>query len=185
MSIRTRLRELESEKPPKLKRFKPTLTARAAQRLIFFAGQAMVDLEKSDSAVNLLSSPGDIVAALNRWTTGGLVHGNKRRGKFLDDLCPPPPEIWEIRITEPAPALQQVRLLGRFACPDALVIFRAHTRGFLGDKGSQNWKDATSACETGWNALFPGFAPFSAKTIHEYVTENCHAFPIKRCPGSA
>jgi hypothetical protein len=48
----------------------------------------------------------------------------------------------------------------------------------LGNKGSPQWRAAMDACAQKWNELFPGVPPFSGKTIHDYVTENCDDFTI-------
>jgi hypothetical protein len=70
-----------------------------------------------------------IVAALDRWVLGEKIYGRKR-GEFLDRLKPPPPDVWEIRVTVPA---IQARMFGRFAEPDTLILTKFHTRAVLGD----------------------------------------------------
>jgi hypothetical protein len=85
----------------------------------------MKDFDDPRSAVNLLVGKGYIAAAMTRWVSGGLVYGDNRRGRYLDRLTSPPPEIWEIRVTEPA---VQGRLFGRFAEPDTLILTKFHTR---------------------------------------------------------
>lgn len=173
MSIRTRLKELEGATPPAVTRFKhPALPT---TRLVFLAGQAATAFEDPSSAVNLLGCHGKNYAALTRWATGGRVHGTKKRGTFVDSLDPPPPDIWEVRVTEPS---VQTRFLGCFADPDVLVLMRLHTRGHLGKKGSQAWEEAMQGCASDWATLFPTHAPFSASTIDQYVTENCDDFPV-------
>ena len=128
------------------------------------------------SATILLVGKGAIVAALDRWVLGDRVYGTKRKGEFLDRLDPPPPEIWEIRVTSPN---VQARLFGRFAEPDTLILTKFHTRPFLGKRGSAAWTQAMNHCQTSWDQLFPGTAPFNhLNDIHAYVTENCDDFPI-------
>ena len=134
----------------------------------------MKDYADPSSAVNMLVHRGFVEAALTRWTSGGRIFGNKRRGLFLDRLCPPPSDIWEIRVTEPA---VQARLFGRFAAPNTLVLTKFYTRQMLGKKGSENWQNAMNECETTWNNLF-GEPPFSGEMISEYVLENCDDFPL-------
>lgn len=124
-----------------------------------------------------LSSPDLVYAscsALDAWVTGNRMYGDTR-GRFLFRLDPPPPEIWELRVTEP---VVQVRLLCRFAEPDTLIITKMPTRGLLGKKGSQAWTTAMSDCATVWTELFGNLAPFMATDVHNYVTENCDDFPI-------
>jgi hypothetical protein len=134
----------------------------------------MKDLTSPDRVVNLLGLRGMVEAELKRWVHGGRVWVDlKGKPRFLKPLCPPPPEIWELRFTDPR---VQVRLFGRFAEPNTIVGTKFHTRQMLGDKGSRHWREAMIACESQWNDLFPGMPPFSGKTIHEYVTENCDDF---------
>jgi hypothetical protein len=145
------------------------------KRRLYLTVEALNDLTNPNSAVNLLVRRSYVEAALTRWTLGERVYGNRRGGRFLKRLDPPPSEIWEIRVTEPTP---QARLLGRFAEPDTLILTKFFTRGLLGDKGSQAWQNAMQECELSWNTLFAGTPPFSGNRIHVYVTENCDDFPI-------
>jgi hypothetical protein len=137
----------------------------------------MHEFDDANSATNLLCGRGYIEAALAKWTLGERVHSDGKKGRFLKDLEPPPPEVWEIRVTEPS---VQARLVGRFAEPNTLILVKFYTRQLLGDKGSQGWKRAMENCETQWNKLFPNHAPFSGQSIGDYVTENCDDFPIKK-----
>lgn len=146
-----------------------------SRRRLYLAEQAIRDLNDRNSAVNLLVGAGAIQAAMTRWVLGGLVYGNGRRGLFLDRLKPPPPEVWEIRVVEHNP---QARLFGRFAEQDTLVLTAFRTRGYLGKKSSIAWRDAMTASVASWERLFPGVPPFSGRSIHDFVSENCHDFPI-------
>ena len=172
MSIRSRIIQLQAE--GRLTPYAPR-TRQPARRRLYLAPAAVTDLTNPQSATNILSGRGFIEAALTRWTVGDRVFGEKRRGRFLCRLEEPPPEIWEIRVTEP---VVQCRLLGRFAEPDTLILMKFYTRRVLGSKGSLQWSAGMMLCEEIWNELFPGTAPFSAGTIHEYVTENCDDFSI-------
>ena len=171
MSISTHIVTLEAA--DKLRRYVPRIR-RAPRRRLYMASKAMKDLDNPSSAVNLLVGKGFIESALTRWVSGELVYG-KTRGRFLDRLKPPPPEIWEIRVTEP---VVQARLLGRFAEPDTLILINFHTRSHLGKRGSAGWLTAMSDCVKVWDELFPDNPPFAGPNIHAYVTENCDAFPI-------
>jgi hypothetical protein len=90
-------------------------------------------------------------------------------------LDPPPPEIWEVRVTLPRP---QARLLGRFAGPDTLILTHLHTRTHLGDRDSANWKQALTQCASIWKEMFDPLEPFSGPNVHSYITENCDDFSI-------
>ena len=116
---------------------------------------------------------------MSRWVLGELVHGDKKRGLFIDRLEKPPSDVWEMRVTEP---IVQARALGFFAEPDALVMMRMHTRGHLGDRHPtqrDNWDEAMDQCWAVWATLFPGEQPLSGVTIHVFVTENVDDFPLK------
>jgi len=174
MSIHARLKELEGTNPPIVERFVPA-GRHPPKRRAYLLGQAKSEFQSAESAVNLLVGKGQIYNSLVRWTSGGLVHGNKRRGLFLDSLDPPPSDLWEVRVTEP---IVQARFIGCFADRDTLVLMRLHTRGFLGDKGSQAWSSAMAACVADWSLHFPQHSIHSAPSIHDYVSENCDDFPI-------
>jgi hypothetical protein len=148
---------------------------RPARRRLYLTQDALKDLTDRSSAVNLLVGRGFIEAALTRWVTGGLVYGDRRGGRFLRRLLPPPPEIWEIRVTDP---IVQARLLGRFAEPDTLILFKFYTRALLGERNSAAWRNAMRTCEKSWQDLFGSVTPFSGTTIHDYITENCDDFPL-------
>jgi hypothetical protein len=171
MLIKTHITALEAA--GKLRRYVPR-GRHPPKRRLYLAGLAMQDFDDSSSATNLLVGKGFIEAALTRWVSCGRIWGDNR-GRFLDRLSPPPPEIWEIRVTEP---VTQARLFGRFAEPDTLILTKFHTRALLGDKGSQAWTAAMANGVKTWESLFPDHAPFSGPNIHAYVTENCDAFPL-------
>jgi hypothetical protein len=136
----------------------------------------MRDLASQNGIVVLIALRGMVEAELKRWVFGDRVWVDLAgKPRFLKPLCPPPSEIWELRFTDPR---VQLRLFCRFAEPDVLIGTKFHTRQMLGDKGSRQWHDAMNVCEQKWDELFPGVPPFSGKTIHDYVTENCDDFPI-------
>jgi hypothetical protein len=173
MSIRARIDALVTAgelliyplRPPRMARRRLYLTTTTL---------AWADLMDRNSAVNLLGCRGFIEASLTRWVAGGRVYGDSR-GRFLFRLDPPPPEIWEVRVTEP---VVQARLMGRFAEPDTLILTKFMTRQLLGKKGSVAWQTAMAECANSWVVLFACCSPFSADIIHEYVTEKCDDFPI-------
>ena len=136
----------------------------------------MKDFDDASSATNLLVGQGFIRSSFDRWVLGERVYSDGKKATFLKDLEPPPPEIWEIRVTEP---VAQARLIGRFAAPDTIIIAKFYTRRFLGKKASSEWKGAMAHCNSLWEQLFPDHPPFSRETIGEYVTENCDEYPIK------
>lgn len=174
MSISDRLRELDgkvirrfefpSRKPPK--------------RRLYLADQAMIEFDNPNSAVNSLVGRGFVEASLARWVSGGHVNGNKRRGLFVDRLKPPPPDVWELRITEP---IVQARGLGFFAEKDTLVLMRLHTRKFMGDRHptqEDQWDRTMKECVETWNRLFAGHSVHQGTAIYDFVSENVDDFPI-------
>jgi len=175
MSIHATIAALEAE--GKLTRYLRRRSRHPARRRLFFTVEAARDLADPNSAVNLLVGRGFLEASLMRWVSGQQVYGNRRGGRFLRRLWPPPSEIWEIRVTEP---IVQARLFGRFAEPDTLILTRFHTRRLLGAKGSQDWQRAMIECANIWSGVFGSVDPFSGSSIHHYVTENCDDFPLDR-----
>jgi hypothetical protein len=152
-----------------------------AKRRLFLTEAAVKDLEDPNSAANILDVRGFIESAMARWVLGERIYADDRgKPRFLKRLDAPPPEIWEIRVTEPR---VQARLFGRFAEPDTLILTKFHSRDVLRDRKKSaahdsEWRVAMTQCEAAWNALFPGINPFSGPDIHAYVTENCDDFPI-------
>jgi len=164
----------------KLRRY-PLRSRLPAKRRLFLTQSAVKELEDPNSATNLLGVRGFIESAMSRWVLGQTVYADERgKARFLKRLQPPPPEIWEIRVTEPR---INARLLGRFAEPDTLILSRFYSRGVLRDKKrspaqDSEWQTAMLGCASTWDKLFPGIAPFVGPDIHAYVTENCDDFPI-------
>ena len=150
--------------------YMPISTRKTARRRLFLTACAERERTNKDSAVNLLCGEGYIRAALDRWVLGERVYS-----AFLKKLIPPPDEIWEIRVTAPRP---QARLFGRFAEPDTLILTGFFTRDHLGKNGSAAWREAMKDCVRQWEALLSGHAPYSAASIHDYVTENCDDFNV-------
>jgi hypothetical protein len=167
ISVEMLIDQLEHE--GKLRRFEPT-SRQAPKRRVFLAKAAQADFDSHKSAVNIKCGQGHIRAALTRWVNEQRVYQG-----FLKPLKPPPRDIWEIRVTPPK---NHVRLIGCFAVPNTLVLTKFYTRAHLGPYGSPAWKSAMGNCAHAWNSLFPSIAPFWAKTIAEYVTENCDDFEI-------
>jgi hypothetical protein len=167
MSIENLIASLEAA--GKLRPFKPR-SRHKAQRRLYLSPAAMADYDDPQSAINLLVGDGFVRAAMTRWTLGERIYKG-----FIKRLDPPPPEIWEMRVTEP---IVQGRLLGRFACADTLVLTKFHTRGLLGKRGSVAWASAMQGCDSYWRTAFPGVPIFSCASIHDYVTENCDDFEI-------
>lgn len=172
MSIQKILSELEASNPPMVQRFQSPSKS-VAKRRLYLAGTAIGDFNNHQSATNLLGLKGYISASMTRWVTGGRVHGDKTRGRFLDRLDPPPHEVWEIRVTEPT---INARLFGRMCERDTLVITNFRTRQLLGKRGSADWAAAMESCVSQWGQL--GLPLLVGSKIGDYVSENYDEFPI-------
>lgn len=150
-----------------------------ARRCLFLTAETWKDINNPNSAMALLGGRGPVEAAMTKWVNGEYIYGRRIGGVlkcgFLCRLDPPPPEIWEIRVTEP---LVRWRIFARFASPDTLVATSVRTRTLLGKKGSSNWVAAMNDSVAAWNALFPNHAPFTANQVRDYVTENCDEFEL-------
>lgn len=139
-------------------------------------GRFATKFDDPNSAVNLMIGRGPIEAALMAWTLGDYLPDNGAdEAGFIKRLESPPPEIWEIRVTNPAP---QARIFGRFAEPDTFIATDMNTRSFLGRKDSTNWKQACALCAADWAALFPTNLPFQGSVVSDYISENCDDFPL-------
>jgi hypothetical protein len=178
MSIEEKIAELEGT--GRLTRFEPP-SVRPLRRSLFLGGDALREFNDPHSATNVLVGRGRINAALVKWVTNGQVYASNGKPRFLKRLCAPPPEIWEMMVTEPG---SQGRLFCRFARPNTLILLNLHTRNHLGKKHikkkerSHNWETAMKQCADCWNALFPKMPPFSGPNVHAYITENCDDFEI-------
>jgi hypothetical protein len=164
------------ERKGELTRYVPARTLRAPARRFFMTKHMAQLLTDPNSAVNLLVGRGAIEAALTQWTVGDYLYDNGHGGPgFIKRLVAPPPEIWEIRVTHPAP---QARIFGRFAEPDTFIATTMHTRSYLGSKGSGAWISTCNQCAADWAALLPMFPPHQGKAVCDYITEDCDDFPL-------
>ena len=72
-------------------------------------------------------------------------------------------EVWEIRSMAPQPAL---RVFGRFAAPDVLVL--THMK----ERGSINFEMEIGTCEGIWSNCFGDRPPYKGDNLDGYLTEN-------------
>lgn len=170
MSIETLIAAAERANPPNLVRFVPR-SRHPPKRRAFLTAQAMTDLFDPNSAPNLLGGAGYSLAALTRWTLGERIYP-----EYIKRLDPPPPEIWEIRVTAPRP---QWRLFCLFPAMDTLIVTRCHSRSLLGRKGSAEWKRAMTDTAAQWSSLFGTAPPYANgdRSIN-YIAENRDDFEV-------
>lgn len=171
MSIQFKIPDLEYA--GKLQKHTPR--HKAAKRRLYLANSAFRELDNPTSAICTLVGKGYVEQALDWWTSGGRLWGDDKRGLFLDRLCRPPPEIWEIRISEP---IIKARVFCRFAEQDTLIATHIHTRNLLGKRNSKMWERAMLFCEASWQSLFGSCGPHSGIRIGDYVSENYDDFPL-------
>lgn len=174
MSIADELRALEAN--GEIVRYRPE-RARRARRRLYLARRAVEAYNDPHSAVSMLVGKGYVCAALDRWALGDRVCGDATRCRFLCPLHPPPPHIWEVRVTLP---VAQGRLFGCFLEPNTLVLTHFHMRRYLDE--DDHWFVAMTDCQRTWERLFPFRTPFQSTCIPHYVTENCDDFPIVTRP---
>jgi hypothetical protein len=151
---------------------------RPSLRRLYLTRHAWDQATNPRSSIGLFGLLGEVEAAMAHWTLGDLVYADGRgEPSFLKRLEEPPPEVWNIRVTQPR---TQVRLFGRFVEPDALIVTHAVLRGDLSRKGRRSpkkWTAVMNACVASWNGLGLG-APFAGASVHAYVTENCDDFSL-------
>lgn len=174
MSIRERIDELV--KGNALIPFR--LEGVKARRALFMTHEMQRVMSNPVSSVNFFQQKAEIISFFERWVGGGLIAirlTQEGKDAELARLMPPPEEIWEIRLLAPRP---QVRVFGRFAARDMLVVTAAHNRDQLGSatsrtgKRNQSWLRAMYDCERDWNRIFGGAEPLRGYAIGDYVSEN-------------
>lgn len=97
----------------------------------------------------------------------------KPRPTYLSRLDPGQDEVWEIRSRDPKPG---IRVFGRFAEQDLLIVLNWGYRNDLGGPGSSEFKRQIRKCKAEWRNLFPSYDPKSGKTVDEYISDN--AIPV-------
>lgn len=169
--ISAKIASLEAAR--KLVRYEPRRVK--AVRRLYLCEQAVKDVTEASSALAVMRLQGSVLAVFDHWTAGRRVWVDASgKPRLLKPLYPPDPKVWEMLVLEPG---AQVRVFFVFAEPNTIVATHARTRNFLGKKNSANWLDAKAQCMRTWSELFD-VPPFEGKTISDYVTENCDAFPI-------
>ena len=168
MTIETLIKAAELD--GRLIRFVPR-TRNPPQRRAFCSFRMIDEIRNPNSALNVLQGAGHVTAAITRWVAGDVIYKG-----FVKRLKPPPPDVWEIRVTWPSP---QWRIFGCFAAQDTLVLSHYRSRGALGQFGSREWSAAMSECAAHWAGLF-GSAPCYRNGDRSigYVTGKCDDFKI-------
>jgi hypothetical protein len=121
-----------------------------------------------------------IKSAFDHWTLGQQIYGRREKGKFtrgsfMCPLHPPPPDVWEIRVTQP---INQVRIFGFFTATDHFLATNMHTRRFLDEDGGNGWIRAMERSVEIWTEIFPQHTALRGSSINDFVSEKCDEFPI-------
>jgi hypothetical protein len=97
----------------------------------------------------------------------------KPKSTYLARLDPGRDEVWEIRSRFPR---RGIRVFGRFADADHLVLLNWEYRDNLGGPGSDEFKVEMRKAKAEWKRLFQTYEAHTGVSIHDYVTRNC--FPV-------
>lgn len=174
MSMREKLMELEKE--GRVHRF-PSPKGFNAKRALFMSEELVKAINGANTAVGFYKCKPEVIRLFERWVKGDLIkirmngHG---KGAFIALLDDPPPDVWELRVTEPKP---QFRVFCRFVCEDMIVATSIRTRDELGPrqtktgKKSQAWASAMRDCVSMWSGLFPAHEPHNGKVSSDFLTE--------------
>jgi hypothetical protein len=97
----------------------------------------------------------------------------KPKETYLARLDPGRDEVWEIRSRAPKPG---IRVFGRFADTDHLILLNWEYREPLGGPGSEEFNIEIRKCKAEWRKLFPTYDAHTGDKVHEYVKRN--AVPV-------
>lgn len=177
MSINDALRQLEID--GKVVRFQAP-RGFAAKRGLFLTEDLVKALNGTNGTVAFYKAKMPIISLFERWVKGDLVkvrlRGHKR-GAFVARLEPPPPDVWEFRVTEPTP---QFRVFFRFVSKDIAVATSIRTRAELGPKQTKSgkkshaWASVMRECGDHWGKLFGSAEPLSGDDLSQFMTEYEH-----------
>jgi len=151
----------------------------AALRTLFLTAEAARGINDSNSPIRMLGSAAAVQQMLEKWVVGGRMAvrlSGKKAGATLARLDEPPPEIWDLRVTQP---VCQVRIFCRFAAMDSLIVTHMSTRGLLGNAGSREWQKAMAKCLHDWEALFPQIPVFKGSSVNDYISANAEDITSK------
>lgn len=122
---------------------------------------------------------GKLWADFDRFVEGRLISValdtpyKKPKSTYLSRLDPGRDEVWEIRSRDPRPG---IRVFGRFAERDRLIVFNWGYRYDLGGPSSLEFKREILKCKSEWRNLFPSYDPITGTTVNAYIKEK--ALPV-------
>jgi hypothetical protein len=92
----------------------------------------------------------------------------KPKSTYLARLDPGRDEVWEIRSRFPK---RGIRVFGRFAERNTLILLNWEYRERLGGPGSPEFIIEMRKCKAEWRKLFPTYGAHTGDTVNEYVSE--------------
>lgn len=154
------------------------------ERILAYSDEIKVLLEGPWAPASCASRAGRLRADLEAFVRGDPVSVCLRPyqagAAFLGRLAEPDQEVWDVRAREPNPA---IRLFGRFAAPDALVLFdwRPRSKPWNGreplqDRDDPGWEQEKAKCMERWERLFPKHDPIHGENVSDYITRNAISF---------
>jgi hypothetical protein len=116
---------------------------------------------------------GKLRGDLDRFITGrkislALFPKGKPVSTYMARLEPVTSEVWDLRSCDPRPG---IRVVGRFSERDTFI---ALCWDFHENLHGKSWDPFQDRCGNEWKRLFPGVAPFSGKTVREYISEDAN-----------
>jgi hypothetical protein len=93
----------------------------------------------------------------------------KPKSTYLARLDPGRDEVWEIRSRFPK---RGIRVFGRFADIDTLILLNWEYRDNLGGPGSDEFKVEARKAKAEWRRLFSTYPAHTGSSVHEYASKN-------------
>jgi hypothetical protein len=149
-------------------------------RALYFTPAVLKELNDPASSVHYHNVRADCLRVMERWVSGGEIPmsmSGSGKGTVLARLDPPPPDMWEFRVTEPR---SQFRIFGQFVEKDVFVATHIRSRASLlgtkmrsgGKQRSRGWTDAMYDCIKVCQSLIAPYVPLSGNDPAEFVSEN-------------
>ncbi|ETA72362.1 hypothetical protein MesloDRAFT_1232 [Mesorhizobium japonicum R7A] len=178
MSIKTHLNGLVTNGDLYRLEAKPP---RRSLRALYCTPAVMKELNDATSSVNYHKARADCMRVMERWVSGEPIDvsmSGAGRGAVLARLDPPPPDSWELRVTEPS---TQFRIFCQFAEQDTLIATHIRTRGTLlktkmrtGKNRSSAWTGAMWECKTACQTHLAPHVALSGNDPALFISGNYH-----------
>lgn len=149
----------------------------SAKRGLYITEPLKKLLDNPTSSVGFHGGRPHIARIFERWVKGETMTirlGGHNPAAFIAQLDPPPPDVWELRVTEP---IVQFRIFCRFVAQDVILATAVRSRNELGKRKTksgqraQAWKEAMGDCEKQWNDCFPNHTVHPGIEAGHFLTE--------------